>query len=578
MGHDHNGHEHGGHDGHEPGQLAPHLDPALPDSELRPADLDRRLFLRRVGLFGATAATTSVVGLGPLAGAAAADKGRPGEDRGHRPLRWLAGDHHIHTQYSPDAQYKVVQQVGNAARYGLDWCVITDHGGVAHQKFSVDLTYPDVVAARRAYGRLLVFQGLEWNIPSAEHGTVFLAPGPNEVDLLKTFEGLYDGVVKGATASSPANEGLAVSGIRWLGEQVAARRTASALFLANHPSRKGLDSPHEFRAWRAANPDVAVGMEGAPGHQAAGIAAPAGPGSGRGYYDSNPSADSFPGYPLESYRTWGGFDWITSSVGGLWDSLLAEGRGWWITSNSDSHKIYRDTLVNPTGNDRAYYDAHGKYPDPVDSGVPHPEYGDFAPGFYSRTLVGAVDNSYTAVMEGIRRGRVWVCHGDLIRSLDVSVVGHGRGKRRDDERRAGLGERLVVRRGDDVELRIEIGLADNPNYHGDLPTLARVDIIAGGVTGPVADPDTFTAPTARVVRSFDVGRSRGRVVLHHRFKDVEGSFYMRIRGTDGHFGAPGAINPAADPEGPRMDPVGDADPWADLWFYANPVFVDVDHR
>lgn len=125
---------------------------------------------------------------------------------------------------------------------------------------------------------------------------------------------------------------------------------------------------------------------------------------------------------------------------------------------------------------------------------------------------------------------------------------------------------------------MEIGLANNPNYHGDLPTLARVDVIAGGVTGPVADLDTFTAPTARVVRSFDVGRKRGRVVLHHRFKDVEASFYVRIRGTDGHFGAPGAINPAADPEGPRMDPMGDADPWADLWFYANPIFVDVHHR
>jgi hypothetical protein len=26
---------------------------------------------------------------------------------------------------------------------------------------------------------------------------------------------------------------------------------------------------------------------------------------------------------------------------------------------------------------------------------------------------------------------------------------------------------------------------------------------------------------------------------------------------------------------PLMDTPGDDDPWADLWFYANPVFVDV---
>src|SRR5262249_20061307 len=32
--------------------------------------------------------------------------------------------------------------------------------------------------------------------------------------------------------------------------------------------------------------------------------------------------------PLESYRTWGGFDWFTATVGGLWDSMLAKGRPW----------------------------------------------------------------------------------------------------------------------------------------------------------------------------------------------------------------------------------------------------------
>jgi hypothetical protein len=28
-----------------------------------------------------------------------------------------------------------------------------------------------------------------------------------------------------------------------------------------------------------------------------------------------------------------------------------------------------------------------------------------------------------------------------------------------------------------------------------------------------------------------------------------------------------------DPPGPAMDEVGNADPWNDLWFYANPIFV-----
>jgi hypothetical protein len=38
----------------------------------------------------------------------------------------------------------------------------------------------------------------------------------------------------------------------------------------------------------------------------------------------------------------GGFDQMTATLGGLWDSLLGEGRRWWITSTSDSHVNWRD--------------------------------------------------------------------------------------------------------------------------------------------------------------------------------------------------------------------------------------------
>lgn len=47
--------------------------------------------------------------------------------------------------------------------------------------------------------------------------------------------------------------------------------------LANHPARKGIDSPHEIRAWRDATSrghQIAVGFEGAPGHQAGGLPEP----------------------------------------------------------------------------------------------------------------------------------------------------------------------------------------------------------------------------------------------------------------------------------------------------------------
>jgi hypothetical protein len=77
----------------------------------------------------------------------------------------------------------------------------------------------------------------------------------------------------------------------------------SSTLTATATTSTSTTSPHEIRAWRDRQPTVAFGMEGAPGHQAAGIKAPIGPGSGRGFYDNSPSADSFPAYPIESYIT-----------------------------------------------------------------------------------------------------------------------------------------------------------------------------------------------------------------------------------------------------------------------------------
>ena len=292
--------------------VPPALDLSVPDGELSPADVSRRGFLRSAGLLGAGAAA-SVLATPPAAAAASSASG----SRETGGFQWLAGDHHIHTQHSSDGQYRVIDQAGHGRAFGLDWVVITDHGSNAHAKIGVDKVNPDILATRKELPDLLTFQGLEWNIPAAEHATVFVHPGRNEVAVLKQFEQTFDGSQLPATNTNEQNEAAAIAGIKFLGEQVKARKVEGALFLANHPARRGIDSPHEIRAWRDADPTVAIGMEGAPGHQAAGIKAPNGRGGARGYYDNNPSAASYSGYPLETYRTWGGFDWMTATVGGL---------------------------------------------------------------------------------------------------------------------------------------------------------------------------------------------------------------------------------------------------------------------
>jgi hypothetical protein len=567
--HDH-GHDHAHGDAAADSELTPALDPDIPDAELAPADLSRRTFLRRAGVVG-VGATAAAAGIFAAPGAAAADPatadGRSRESHSRtNGLLWLAGDHHIHTQYSSDAQYRVIDHVRHANAYGLDWMVITDHGSVAHAKIGVEKVNPDIVAARDEISDTLVFQGFEWNIPGAEHGTVFVHPGRNEVAVLKEFENTFDGVVTNTGASTAANEALAVSGVHFLSSAVAKRRVQDALFLANHPARKGIDSPHEIRGWRDAEPRIAVGFEGAPGHQASGLPAPLGPGGGRGAYDFSPTADSFAAYPLESYRTWGGFDWMTATVGGLWDSLLAEGKPWWITANSDSHQVYADIAVRGGGN----FDANGRFDDPVyGGGNLATTNADFWPGFYSRTHVGAKSFSYADVMAGLRAGQVWVDHGALIRGIDVRV--------RSGNSWVTLGDTLVARRGSRIQLNITVDLANGPNWAQVEPVLDRVDVIRGAVTGPAANRDTFTAPATKVVKSFEVGSSRGRVSFTYDLGSLDDPFYVRLRGTDGNRSAPGFLGASVDPVGPAMDVVGDADPWIDLWFYTNPIWV-LPHR
>ncbi|MFV2082921.1 PHP domain-containing protein [Micromonospora sp. LOL_021] len=566
-----NHHHHHHHDHAATGADVPApLDLSVPDAELSPTEASRRTFLRNAGLLGAGAAASSVLAGGHAAHAAPAGEHAGGGTGGGRAndgeFVWLAGDHHIHTQYSPDAMYRVVDQAKHARAYGLDWIVITDHGNATHSRIGVEKVNPDIVATRKEIKDLLIYQGLEWNIPSAEHGTVFVQPGPNEVAVLKQFETDYDGSVNGTSGSSPENEALAIAGIKFLGDEVRRRRIGGALFLANHPSRRGVDSPHEVRAWRDADPTVAVGMEGAPGHQASSLPAPNGPGRGRGYYEGSPSAASFPGYPLESYRTWGGFDWMTSTVGGLWDSLLAEGKPWWISANSDSHINYLGTSMRGPDSD---FNANGKYNDPV-YGPLITTAGDFWPGQYSRTHVGAQAFGYRAVMDAIRAGRVWVDHGGLIGGLDMRV------RRLNDQRPgagATLGGTLKIKSGTSVVVTLDIDLATVPNWAQFVPKLARVDLIVGDVTGPVTDQDTFTAPTTRVAASFEVQPGRKRVSFSYPLGRVDRPMYVRVRGTDGNRSAPGLMGASVDPHGPAMDVLGDADPWLDLWFYGNPIWV-----
>src|SRR3546814_16824905 len=52
--------------------------------------------------------------------------------------------------------------------------------------------------------------------------------------------------------------------------------------------------------------------------------------------------DARPRGAYGKFPTMGGYDQMTARGGGFWDSMLGEGRRWWITANSDSHIHWSD--------------------------------------------------------------------------------------------------------------------------------------------------------------------------------------------------------------------------------------------
>jgi len=105
--------------------------------------------------------------------------------------------------------------------------------------------------------------------------------------------------------------------------------------------------------------------------------------------------------------------------------------------------------------------------------------------------------------------------------------------------------------------------------------LAHVDVIRGAVRGPVSDLDTWKAPDTRVVQTKDVSGRQGTYTLRIPLTVGDESFYVRLRGSDGNRHGAGYLGASIDPNGPIPHEPGNGDPWADTWFYSNPVFVDV---
>jgi hypothetical protein len=157
----------------------------------------------------------------------------------------------------------------------------------------------------------------------------------------------------------------------------------------------------------------------------------------------------------------------------------------------------------------------------------------------------APEKSYSAVLDSLRNGRSFVVHGDLIDALEFSAETGGE--------TADLGGTLSCPEGADVKVTIKVRDPQTTNNQGENPVLKQVQLISN-VSG--------TPEITKVFKSGDWVEQDGYLVMEHTFKNVTRDFYVRVRGSNTD-----EINPAEDPQ--------NEDPWQDLWFYSNPIFVKV---
>ncbi|QHI99724.1 hypothetical protein GT347_18120 [Xylophilus rhododendri] len=431
--------------------------------------------------------------------------------------------------------------------------------------------------------------------------------------------------ITGTNSSTTANLGhlKTLEGIKWMNEKA----PSTSYFVPAHLERAGAYNPltnagfniEHLRNFNNAAPRIAFGFESMPGHQAE---------AGRGSYGTGAVGGG----------TYGGTGVYAAQVGGVWDALLGEGRGWWFFGSSDYHN-------------------RGSFgPDQRETTA------DFFPGEYTRDFVmvrkGAGDLTAGGIIDGLRSGNSFVANGQLIDRLSFTVCAANPGLPRNaghalmqkagsnavaangDVRINGcatMGEKLVVRPGTDlvvtVVLRDPVGTNNSPysfpnpslkqvNIDQPLnaPVLDHVDVINGLVTGYVDPSDgaryagllnstAATNSSTKIAKVFNTKNwtkaADGTISMSYIVPAATASQYFRLRGsnlpasvpfeTDANgnplldFGSnpadttlPGKIacSDAACPA--HMRTLGgvkyasyDVAGWADLWFYSNPVYIEV---
>ncbi|MBP3912416.1 MAG: hypothetical protein J6D39_13150 [Niameybacter sp.] len=507
--------------------------------------------------------------------------------------KWMSGEYHTHTTQSKDAGEKITTtehildvafkeadftseswsqaapwelptQTTDADGAAFDYLVLANHlrpsfrnpdGKTQDLAFYQGLQQEiDKVKALQEEGKYedkLIFSGFEWDMLGLDHAAVgIIAPNEEQmIEGIKEFEYRYSKETKDTYFTNEEtekygkryNENIKENtshAIGWLKENY-----PDSYVLINHPARKnGGESELKIEDIRRMNdiaPNIVFGFEGILGNQMSN--------DGRG----------------ESKEVYGGADGMLAEVGGMWDALLGEGRRFFTFANSDFHfKVRKD----PTGG----------------------SYSGYWPGEYSRNYTWVEGNTMKDLADGLRSGKSFAVTGDLIDALDFRA----KGKSEEVE----MGDTLKVQKGEEVTLTVRFKSPEVNNYQTLFSTdtattnevaVDHIDLISGEVTGKIsANSEAYTNDkneTTKVIQTFTsedwITDEEGYNTLTFTVKADKDRYY-RLRGTNLEVSVEGQTDEMGNPlrdemkERPSADSINDHN-YSDLWFYGNPIFVDV---
>lgn len=507
--------------------------------------------------------------------------------------KWMSGEYHTHTTQSKDAGEKITTtehildvafkeadftseswsqaapwelptQTTDADGAAFDYLVLANHlrpsfrnpdGKTQDLAFYQGLQQEiDKVKALQEEGKYedkLIFSGFEWDMLGLDHAAVgIIAPNEEQmIEGIKEFEYRYSKETKDTYFTNEEtekygkryNENIKENtfhAIGWLKENY-----PDSYVLINHPARKnGGESELKIEDIRRMNdiaPNIVFGFEGILGNQMSN--------DGRG----------------ESKEVYGGADGMLAEVGGMWDALLGEGRRFFTFANSDFHfKVRKD----PTGG----------------------SYSGYWPGEYSRNYTWVEGNTMKDLADGLRSGKSFAVTGDLIDALDFRA----KGKSEEVE----MGDTLKVQKGEEVTLTVRFKSPEVNNYQTLFSTdtattnevaVDHIDLISGEVTGKISpNSKAYTNDkneTTKVIQTFTsedwITDEEGYNTLTFTVKADKDRYY-RLRGTNLEVSVEGQTDEMGNPlrdemkERPSADSINDHN-YSDLWFYGNPIFVDV---